>query len=145
MPVETNIPPPSFPLVAQVNQAYTDFVFRRWFAKNFPGYEVEETGGLRTQERNAQVGGANNSAHLHGLAKDFAIKKSGRVLSVPEHQALYTAVVVPTWPGFTEFDPSNNHIHVNLTREITPIMTMAVGAAAVIAGAAVVKLLAAEG
>jgi len=116
---ETEIPPPSFPLTARINQAITDFYFDHFAAKYLSAYDVRKTSGLREADHNADVGGASNSAHLHGLAIDFQLWKNGARLSPAEEARVFDQVVKPNWPGFAQNEPEKNHIHVNLTRQIT--------------------------
>ncbi len=126
---ETQIAPPKFPLTARINQAITDFYFDRFAAKYLSGYEVHKTSGLREADHNAEVGGEPNSAHLHGLATDFQLFRAGVRVPLAEEARVFDQVVKPHWPGYAQNEPEKNHIHVNLSRQITistGLTTMAV-------------------
>jgi hypothetical protein len=116
---ENQIPPPAFPLTARINQAITDFYFDRFASKYLSDYEVRKTSGLREADHNEEVGGASNSAHLHGLAVDFQLWKNGQRVSPSEEAKVFAQVVKPAWPGYAQNEPEKNHIHVNLSRQIT--------------------------
>jgi len=116
---ETQIAPPAFPLTARINQAITDFYFDRFATKYLSGYEVRKTSGLREADHNAEIGGEPNSAHLHGLAIDFQLWKAGARVSPAEEARVFDQVVKPAWPGYAQNEPDKNHIHVNLSRQIT--------------------------
>jgi hypothetical protein len=66
------------------------------------------------------VGGADNSAHLHGLAVDFQLFLNGVRVTPAEENRIFEQVIKPKWPGFALNEiATKNHIHVNLTRQIT--------------------------
>lgn len=123
-PSQLQIPPPKSPLTIQINLAVLRFVVNWFFKKYLPAYTSLVTSEYRTVEHNAEVGGAANSAHVHGLAQDFILVYANGQ-HVPEIQAktIYDSYVAPNWPGFTEFESASSaegyHIHVNLSREIT--------------------------
>lgn len=48
------------------------------------GYPIKVSSAFRSQELNAVVGGAKNSAHLDGLAADFTCAEFGTPLQVAE-------------------------------------------------------------
>lgn len=129
---ETKIRPPSFPLTARINQAITDFYFEHFARKYLAplGLEARITSTLRDADHNHQVGGAANSAHVHGLAVDFQLFRGGKRLPAAEESKVFKDVVAPNWPGFALDEvKAKNHIHVNLTRQIsvsTGITTAAV-------------------
>lgn len=114
---ETKILPPGNPLALAFNEAVIDWYFPQWARANLPGYEVVITSKTRQPGKNEAVGGAQNSAHLHGLAVDFYLLKDGKRLSRESFQQVFDTKVVPSWPGFALFE--YDHIHVNLSREIT--------------------------
>lgn len=119
---ENKIRPPSFPLTIGINQAITDFYFGHFVQKYLAplGLGVEITGRDRDQVRNAQVGGAENSAHLHGLAVDFRLTRAGVALSPADSSKIFTTLIKPNWPGFAQDEMKDkNHIHVNLSRAIS--------------------------
>lgn len=118
---ENDIPPPSLPLTVKINQAVLDFVYQKWVKKNLPAYEVVITSSYRSPEHNEKVGGAKNSAHVHGLAYDIILKQGGVKMPIPMAKSIYEKFVKDTWPGYSEFEIESGvwHIHLNLTREIT--------------------------
>lgn len=116
---ESQIAPPAFPLTARLNQAITDFYFEHFASKYLAGYEVHKTSTLREADHNDEVGGASNSAHLHGLAVDFQLFRNGVRVPLSEEAQVFGQVVKPNWPGYAQNEPEKNHIHVNLSRQIT--------------------------
>jgi peptidase M15-like protein len=129
---ETKIRPPSFPLTARINQAITDFYFEHFVRKYLAplGLEARVTSTLREADHNAAVGGAENSAHVHGLAVDFQLFRAGKRVPAAEESQIFRDVIAPHWSGFALDEvKSKNHIHLNLTRQIsvsTGITTAAV-------------------
>lgn len=114
---EKNIKPPRFPLTAAINGAITDFYFDYFMKKHFPaGYAYTVTSGHRSAEKNTEVGGAANSAHLHNLARDFVVTKGGKLLNQTEYQTFYKNYIKDSWNGYSY--TSGKHIHVNLSRKI---------------------------
>lgn len=114
---EKLIPPPSNPLALGFNEAVINWYFPQWAGKHLSDFEVIITSKTRLPSKNEVIGGAANSAHLHGLAVDFVLRKNGRPLTVEEFRSVYETRVKPSWPGFSLFE--TDHIHVNLSREIT--------------------------
>jgi len=126
---ENEIRPPTFPLTARINQAITDFYFDAFAAKYLSAYDVRKTSGLREADHNDDVGGAPNSAHLHGLAVDFQLWRNGQRVPLKEEAAIFDQVIKPNWNGYAQNEPEKNHVHVNLSRQITTsteITTLAV-------------------
>lgn len=136
---EFQIAPPSFPLTAKLNQAATDFYFDNFSRKYLIDYQVIVTSTLRDDTKNAAVGGAENSAHLHGLAVDFILARDGKPIPERELKKVFDQIVAPRWPGFSLFE--GDHIHLNLTRRITPAMTLATFSVMGIVGVRLFKLL----
>jgi len=132
---ESQIPPPKFILAAKMNQVYTDYHFSNLVQNHlWPlGLDVAVTSSFRDADHNADVGGALNSAHLHGLAKDFVITRGGRRVPLAEEKQVFASVVKPNWPGYALHE--GDHIHVDLSRTITPatatLSFLVVGAVAV--------------
>lgn len=126
---ENDIPPPVSPLTKQMNLTLLRFVRGMFVSKYLPAFDFVVTSDLRTPEHNAQVGGAANSAHLHGLAEDGQLhyRANGQVVPASQAKAVYDQVIAPHWPGFTEWEPASTtatgsegyHIHWNLSREIS--------------------------
>lgn len=126
---EGEIMPPTFPLTARINQAITDFYFDAFAAKYLSGYDVRKTSGLREADHNQDVGGVPNSAHLHGLAVDFQLWRNGVRVPLSEEAQVFNQVIKPNWNGYAQNEPEKNHVHVNLSRQITvstEITTLAV-------------------
>jgi len=122
---ETDIPPPVNPLTRMLNLQVLRFAAGQFMSRYLPEYAQAVTSDLRTTEHNEAVGGAPNSAHLHGLAEDFQLRyKAGpSVLTEAQARKIYDTVIAPNWPGFSEFEKSSTgegyHIHWNLSREIS--------------------------
>lgn len=120
MPVdEKTIPPPASPVTVQINLTILRFVFD-WFCKKFlPAYKCQVTSEYRTKTHNTEVGGAENSAHVHGLAVDFILVYPQNNQPVPAIQAkkIFEEFVLPNWPGYALWE--GDHIHLNLSREIS--------------------------
>lgn len=129
MAAETDIAPPGFPLIAKINQAITDYYFDHFVEKYLAplGLSVRVTGKLRDVDRNAEVGGAENSAHLHGLAIDFQLLRAGKPLTPADTAQVFRDVIKPNFPGYAvdETPIGKNHIHVNYTRLITTYTSLA--------------------
>lgn len=126
---DSKVLPPKSPVTVKLNQAVLDFVFWHWVKKCLPGYGVTITSGYRTNAKNGEVGGAANSAHLHGLAYDFVYTNpAGKIITIEQARDVYQAMIEPYWPGFSLFEVSPSgvwHVHVNLSRHITTYMGMA--------------------
>lgn len=125
MPSESLIPPPRSALVLRANGFLTRLMFDWFVAKYLPAYEARVTSDYRTIEHNAQIGGAENSAHTHNLAIDFVLYSNGVPLDKERAKQVFNAFVLPDWPGFALFEesatakPTGYHIHVNLSRGVT--------------------------
>jgi len=121
---EAKIPAPVNPLTVRINLAILRFVREQFFKKWLPNFEPIITSDLRTAEHNAKVGGVPNSTHLHGLAEDFQLKyKNGALVPEQQAKALFDQYILPTWPGFAEFEGGSKgegyHVHVQLSRQIS--------------------------
>lgn len=122
---ESKIPAPVNPLTKMINLQIIRFVAGRFFEKWLPNYVQVVTSDLRTADHNKEVGGVDNSTHVHGLAEDFQLKykASGAALSQAQAQAVYEQFIAPNWSGFTEFEKASAgegyHIHWQLSREIS--------------------------
>lgn len=120
---ENEILPPSNPLTVKLNQVILKFVSDSFDAKYLPAYEVLQTSGFRDQAKNLEVGGAENSAHVHGLARDIVLKHGGKKIPLVQAKAIFRDFIKPNWPGYalleTGSDPESWHIHLNLPRTVT--------------------------
>lgn len=120
---ETSIKPPTSPLTAKINMAVLQYYFDYFSRKYLPAYKVVITSGYREPSKNAEVGGAENSAHLHGLAYDFVLQyQNGEPVSKQQARKVFEEFVSPNWPGFALWEETQAgvwHIHVNLSRRIT--------------------------
>lgn len=121
MASDSTIPPPKSPLTIQINLAILRLYFD-WFAKKYlPAFVLRVTSEYRDAAHNAEVGGASNSAHVHGLARDFQLfNAAGEMVPLEQAQSVYNEFVLPNWYGYSEFEVADGvyHIHVNLSREI---------------------------
>lgn len=101
-----------------------------WLQKNYlPTFEIVETSKYRSPQHNRDVGGAPDSAHIYGLALDFALKNktTGNILSDEQLKNVWSKFVKPYWPGYTYYSPkqkdsSTGWIHVNLDRSVSKSM-----------------------
>ena len=119
---ETSIPPPVSPLTAKINLAILGFYFDHFAKKYLPAFVPVITSGYRDAAKNSEVGGEQNSAHLHGLAYDFVLQYPGGQ-EVPKLQAkqVFDNFIQPNWPGYALWEEAGGvwHVHVNLSRKIT--------------------------
>lgn len=120
---ETKIKPPANPITAKINLAILGYYFE-WFARKYlPTFKTVITSSYRDPDKNHSVGGAENSAHLHGLAYDFVLQyANGEPLPKAQAKAVFDEWVKPNWPGFALWEENQKgiwHIHVNLSRKIT--------------------------
>lgn len=120
---EKAILPPKNPLTAKINLAILGFYFD-WFTKKYlPAFKTVITSGFREPAKNLEVGGAGNSAHLHGLAYDFVLQyPNGEPLPKAQAKSVFNDFIAPNWAGFAlweENDKGVYHVHVNLSRQIT--------------------------
>ncbi len=126
---ETDIPPPWYPPALWLNGAFLDYALRRLFDQHLPEYGYLVTSAGRSKEHNAAVGGAENGAHIHNLAKDFTLTKGGARVPESEATTVYETRIAPYWDpaGFTEFEASSQgegyHIHAGLPRTVNNTTT----------------------
>lgn len=120
---ETKIKPPQNPITAKINLAILGWYFETFAKKFMPAFKPVITSSYRDPEKNHSVGGAENSAHLHGLAYDFVLQyPNGEPVPKAQAKAVFDDYVKPNWPGFALWEESQKggwHIHVNLSRRIT--------------------------
>lgn len=76
----------------------------------FSDTEIIATSGLRSIEKNKQVGGIKTSSHLNGSAIDLSCPNS-RI----RHEILFCAIAV----GFRRIGIGKDHIHLDLDVEKT--------------------------
>lgn len=134
---------PKNPLTIKINGWLVDNYLKSFFKTFLPGYEFYVTSGYRSQAKQQEMKEkglkpAAFSAHLYNLARDFVIKKNGRLLSDIEMKALFNQKIKPHWEGYTYFSnktPATNTgwIHGNIERNHTKI-TGTIGLAATVAG-----------
>lgn len=121
---ETQILPPKNPLTAKLNMAILDWYFRHFMDKWLPTFKARITSGYRDEAHNKEVGGAQNSAHLHGLAYDFVLEyPNGERVPKVQAKKVFDDYIAPNWAGFALWE--DDHIHVNLSRQITEWAAMA--------------------
>lgn len=120
---ELKIRPPTSPLTAKINLAILGFYFDHFVKKYLPAFVPQITSGYRDPEKNSSVDGAENSAHLHGLAYDFVLNyPNGQPVPKAQAKAVYAEFIQPNWPGFSLWEETPAgvwHVHVNLSRRIT--------------------------
>lgn len=134
---ESKIPPPVSPVTLWLNLKALDFTFAWFMRKYLPAFTARITSEYRSAEHNKEVGGAANSAHVHGLARDFNLQLNGVDVPKEQEMKLFTDFIKPNWPGYSLFEV--DHIHVNLSREITTIAGAAGVAAVGVVGYQVLK------
>lgn len=113
------------------------------FQKRYlPNYEIEITSGYRDIEKNREVGGTADSAHIYNLARDFILKnkQTGEIISDFEMKRIYNDFIAPNWDGWSQFTPKQPNtntgwIHAGLSRSLTDY-TKYIGFAATAAGIA---------
>lgn len=117
-PEENQIKPPKSPLTSKINLAILHFYFERFAKRYLPAFRYRITSDYRDAEKNKEVGGAANSAHLHGLALDFVLlDQNGKAVPKSQAKAVFDEFIEPNWPGFALWE--SDHIHVNLSRKIS--------------------------
>lgn len=121
---------PTGPITIALNGFYIDTLLNGFVKQYLPAYEIEITSGYRTPQKNADVGGAEYSAHLYNLARDFVLKdKSGKYVDSLKLKAIYEQFIKPNWPGYSYYAPPKTGVtgwvHVNADRGITEKTKMA--------------------
>ncbi len=143
--VETKIKPPTNPMTAKINLAILGFYFDYFVKKYLPAFKPVITSSYREPEKNASVGGAENSAHLHGLAYDFILQyQNGEPVPKAQAKAVFNDFIAPNWAGFALWEESDKgvwHVHVNLSRKITEYASIMGVAAMGIIGFQIIKSL----
>lgn len=120
---ESTIPPPSNPIAIKINMAILGFYFD-WFTRKYlPAFKALVTSSYRDAEKNASVGGASNSAHLHGLAYDFVLQnQDGSPVDKARAKSIFQNYIAPNWNGFALWEETPAgvwHVHVNLSRKVS--------------------------
>lgn len=142
---EASIPAPVNPLTLKLNLTILRYVSSLFSTKWLPALERVVTSDLRTASHNKDVGGVENSTHVHGLAEDFQLKYKGNgsLLSESQARAVYDQFIAPNWPGFTEFEKSSSgegyHIHWQLSREVSTYAGLITVAGIGVVGFALIK------
>ena len=109
-----NFNPKSDPYMVGVDSRVMDIAQK---VRTATGISMRLTSGLRTTAQNNAAGGVSNSAHLKGLALDFAITNQTR-------QAFLKALLTCGTPIFIEDCP--DHIHFDIDSSIHPLGDMIV-------------------
>ena len=109
-----NFNPKSDPYMIGVDSKVMDIAQKIRTATGIP---MKLTSGLRTVAQNNTAGGVSNSAHLKGLALDFAITNQTR-------QAFLKALLTCGTPVFIEDCP--DHLHFDIDSSIHPLGDMIV-------------------
>ena len=78
------------------------------YVQTFLGLQVTYTSGFRDAERNAAVGGINESLHKHGLAVDLVISGLATEQEFLVADAARRLDLSPLWHG----DGDNHHLHL---------------------------------
>lgn len=120
--------PPTSPTTIAANGKLIDEYLSKYISTYLPKkYSIIVTSGYRDPEKNREVGGATDSAHLYNLARDFVFTYSdtGQVVPEPEALNIYNDYF-RNWNGYTLFEqPDRNdktyHVHVNLPRDYSKV------------------------
>lgn len=120
---ESTIPPPSNPIAIKINMAILGFYFDWFVRKYLPAFKTEITSSYRDASKNSAVGGASNSAHLHGLAYDFVLQnQDGSAMDKARAKSIFQNYIAPNWNGFALWEETPAgvwHVHVNLSRKVS--------------------------
>jgi hypothetical protein len=129
---------PTNPITLWINGALTESAIRDLATKSLPAYELVITSGYRTPAYNEKIGGAQDSAHMYNLARDFTLKNkaTGKIVADEELKKIFDQFIAPSWEGYKLFEPKTEKstgawIHLNLDRVIsdnTKFLAMAAGA-----------------
>lgn len=138
---------PTGPITIGLNGMIMNSVFNNFVKKYLPAYDVEVTSSYRNPAENEAVDGAEYSAHLYNLARDFVLKyKDGNYVSAEKLEKVYNEFVKPYWEGYSYYHPPKTGvtgwIHVNIDRNLTnktKVVEMTTGAIAI--GLAIRKVL----
>jgi len=84
-----------------------NLVFRLDKARECSGIPFIITSGLRSIEKNKEIGGVDNSAHLKGLAVDI------RCLNDSQKYAIIGGAIMA---GFERIGIGKNHIHLDIDK-----------------------------
>lgn len=132
---------PKNPITIAINKGIMEKALKAFNNIYLPAYDLVVTSFYRTEQENQDAGGADDSAHMYGLATDYVLKNktTGKILSDSQMKAVFDGFIKPNWKGYTYFSPkqpdtNTGWIHANLDRGLTKY-TMWAGAAALGAGA----------
>ena len=62
------------PIVIAINGWLIENYLKKFNENYLPNFEIVETSGFRTEEKNRNIGGAKDSAHVYNLARDYVLK-----------------------------------------------------------------------
>jgi len=108
---------PKNPVTLAINGFLMDNYLRDFAEKNLPAYGYEITSAYRDEEKNREVGGVENSAHLYNLARDIVLTKNGIALNSAQLKQVYDQFIKPSWEGYSKL--YHSHIHLNMDRELS--------------------------
>lgn len=133
---------PVNPITIAINKALLDKALNDMNDLYLPNFDIVITSQYRDKRKNEKVGGAEDSAHMYGLAADYVLKNktSGVMLNDTQMKTVFDEFIKPHWPGYTYFSPKQAHtktgwIHSNLERDISKYAGWAATAGLVAGGA----------
>ena len=104
-------------LIQILSEIYTRFVWFLYANKHLPKTITWKiTSSYRSPQKNRDVGGVINSAHLYGLALDVVFFENGAPVTFQRQTQILDKYIRPFWRGFalSEYD----HAHLNLNRSV---------------------------
>ena len=133
---------PKNPITIGINKSLLDKALKTLNETYLPNFDIVVTSQYRDKRKNKDVGGAEDSSHMYGLAADYVLKNrtTGVMLNDSQMERVFNEFIKPNWPGYTYFSPTQPHtktgwIHGNLDRDISKYAGWA-AAAGIIAGGA---------
>lgn len=116
---------PKNPITIAINKGIMEKALGVFNATYLPAYDLIVTSFYRNEKENDDIGGADDSAHMYGLATDYVLKNkaTGKILSDSMMKNVFDQYIKPKWPGYTYFKPkqpytSTGWIHANLDRDL---------------------------
>lgn len=112
---------PKNPITIFINETITKSFFESFAKKYLPTFKPVVTSAFRTEEKNREVGGVPDSAHLYGLALDFYLTDpdTGQFIGQERQSQAFNQFIKPYWPESGYALDEETHIHLNLDRKIT--------------------------